>query len=113
MEAKGATPVVEVLSPEGAQRELVDVVDYGLGHVRHLVAVVQPAVTEVPILAGCYHEGRVKAAHGAETVCWQRQIIGSEESRPVGIGVVVGVDDVDYCLASFWCEKAPDRLGFA
>jgi hypothetical protein len=91
MEVVGTAAVVEMLLPESAELQSMRMVDESSRGIDHPVAVVAPAVTELAVFGRSQGEVRVKAAYRMEDLGRQGEVIGGEEGRLVGVGIVVGI----------------------
>ena len=99
MKVDGSASVREVLADEAPEPELVGVRDDRIRRVKHAATLRAPTVTELAVLAGDDPEPLVEAAERAIRIRRDREIVGGEEARVVGVLVVVGVDDVRDHLA--------------
>ncbi len=97
MKPKGATPIVKVLPIERAQIQRMRMINHSLGSISHAVAVVKPAVTEIPVL--CSNEVWIEAAQMVKRCGRNNQIVRSKKARAVNTLVIVFIHGVDYQLA--------------
>jgi uncharacterized membrane protein len=72
-----------MLPPEATERQHMGVVDHDFWGIGHLLAVLQPALTEFAVFSRGKREGRAKAAYGMEAICRQRQVVGTEDTQAV------------------------------
>jgi hypothetical protein len=102
MEARRSAAVFEVLAAERPRAQCPGVANSSAGEVDDAMASVEPSITEVSVLGG--PKGRIEAADLSEAAGSKGQIVGSEETRAGGIGIVVSVHDLNDELAGDGAE---------
>src|SRR2546427_11917474 len=92
MKTRCSAAVFEVLAAERPKAQCPGVANSSAGNVDDAIASVEPSITEVSVLGG--PEGRIEAADLSEATGRKGQVVGSEETRPGGIGIVVAGHDL-------------------
>ena len=82
LEKKGAATVAEVLLPEVATCQPMAMPNHHFRGVDHPAAMVQPAVTEFPVLTRRTGKGCVKTADLVESAPWARPGCSRQKNGP-------------------------------
>src|SRR6185503_8012164 len=69
METVSSTTIIEVLPPERPKRQRVSMKNNRLGNMDHSTAVLEPAITKLPVFCGSAGKGFVESTNFPKTFC--------------------------------------------